>query len=490
MKRVHYRWLGLGLILAWGLSGCSAAPSTADSNSTLVTVEWGSVTTSISAAGTVLPRSELPLSFAMAGQVAAVAVQEGERVKTGQVLARLESDELALQVRSAEAGLMAARARLDQLKAGARAEDLAAAQANLAAAQAALDGATAERQRLQAGATAAEIAAAEAQLAQAQAQQKAAEGNHTLTLACYDVPQPDGTVRSECPGWGVQEETTRYQMEAAGESLRAAQVQLEATRAGPNVYQLRAARANENRALAQRDAARAQLALLQAGATAADIAAAEASVAQAEVALETAQLALDRATLKAPADGIISQLKLEVGQTVAPQSPVVVLVDDSQFHLEVEVDEAEIGSVQPGQAVEITLDAFPGQTLQGQVTTIAATAHSNAGIVTYQVRIDLAPSELALRSGMSANAELIKERRENVLVIPNQAIWIDPDTRQAFVERQEGDQSVAVLIQQGLANNDFSEVTAGLQAGDRLVVRSASIRDQFRELVTSTMKQK
>lgn len=222
MKRVNYRWPVLGLIMGLMLSGCSSAAQSADSNSTLVTVEWGSVTTSISAAGTVLPRSELPLSFATAGQVAAVAVQEGERVKTGQVLARLESDELALQVRSAEAGLMAARARLDQLKAGARAEDLAAAQANLAAAQAALDGATAERQRLQAGATAAEVAAAEAQLAQAQAQQKAAEGNHTLTLACYDVPQPDGTVRSECPGWGVQEETTRYQMEAAGESLRAA----------------------------------------------------------------------------------------------------------------------------------------------------------------------------------------------------------------------------------------------------------------------------
>jgi hypothetical protein len=93
---------------------------------------------------------------------------------------------------------------------------------------------------------------------------------------------------------------------------------------------------------------------------------------------------------------------------------------------------------------------------------------------------------------MTANTEIIRERREDVLLVPNRAIWIDSKTGQPFVERRlptksAGEQVAIVYIEQGLANDTFSEVLSGLQEGDQLIVRSASIRDRFREVVTMPM---
>jgi HlyD family secretion protein len=170
----------------------------------------------------------------------------------------------------------------------------------------------------------------------------------------------------------------------------------------------------------------------------------------------------------------------------------VILVNDKQFTIEADVDEADIGWLQVGQDVQITLDAFPGHDLAGNVVAILPSATQDLGVVSYQVTIAIAPTDLPLRSGMTANTEIIRDRREDVLLIPNRAIWIDAQTGQAFVEKsiddgRPGSQAVVVDIEQGLANEEFSEVLAGLKEGERLIVRSVSIRERFRDVVTMPM---
>jgi RND family efflux transporter MFP subunit len=483
-------WLIVTLVLtllATTISSCAhSEQGDGEVNLETVTIEQGSLTISTTATGSILPGAEVTLSFEVSGQVSDVLVQAGGRVKKDQALAQLDTSNLELQVRSAEASLASAQAQLDQLRAGPQPEEIAAAEANLAAAQSALTAASAERQRVQAGALDAEIAAAEAQVASALSQQKSAQIAHDNTMECREVTLPNGSKKKICPGLGDPEEQARFSLYAADVALEAAQEQLQALQDSVD-FQLRALWANEGTAVGQRDAAQAQLDLLLAGATDAQIAAAEANVDQAQVALDSARLARERATLRAPFDGIISRVGVEVGEFVGPQAPAITLVDDSRFRVEADVDEADIGWVDIGQEVWITLDAFPGHVLTGTVTAVAPSAEFDTGVVSYLVTMEIGRTDLSLRGGMTANTEIIQEQQENVLLVPNRAIWIDAETGRLFVEKTVDGEIVTAFIEQGATNDQVSEVLSGLEEGDQLVVRSASVRERFRSVVTMPM---
>lgn len=487
MKQRSVAFILVFVLLAGISGGCRSTESDeAGGETEIVIVERGSLVTSVTATGTVLPAAEVVLSFEVGGRVAQVLVTAGQRVQRGEALARLDTTDLMLQVRGAEAALAAAQARLDQLTGGAREEEITIAQAQLEAAEAALAQAIAQREQAEAGATDAEIAAAEAQVASAMAQQKIAQDTYDQMMRCRTVRLPTGEEEEICPTLGTLEEQARYNLNAANEALAAAQAQLAALTAGKE-ERLRAAEAAVQAAAAQRDVAKAQLDLLLAGPTTADIVVARASVDQAEVALETARLALERATLRAPFDGIVARVDVEPGELVVPQMPAITLIDDSRFRIETDVDEADIGWVEVGQDAQITLDAFPGHGLTGEVTAIAPSATLNLGVVSYRVTVEINPTVLALRGGMTANVEIIRDRRENVLLVPNRAIWIDTDTGQPFVEKIVDGEIVVVPIEQGSANEQFSEVLSGLSEGDQLVIRSTSLRERFRRVVTMPM---
>jgi chorismate-pyruvate lyase len=88
---------------------------------------------------------------------------------------------------------------------------------------------------------------------------------------------------------------------------------------------------------------------------------------------------------------------------------------------------------------------------------------------------------------MTANTEIVRDRRDDVLLVPNRAIWIDTDTSQPFVEKMVDGEVVIAFIEQGTANEQVSEVLVGLNEGDQLVVRSVSLRERFRDVVTMPM---
>jgi RND family efflux transporter MFP subunit len=227
--------------------------------------------------------------------------------------------------------------------------------------------------------------------------------------------------------------------------------------------------------------------MLLAGPTAGEKAAVQASVAQAQVALERARLAVEKATLRAPLDGVVVRVDVVPGEFIGPQIPAVTLVDDQRFRIDVNVDEADIGSVQVGQEVQLTLDAFPGQELAGHVVAIATSATLDTGVVSYQVTIETEASAMPLRGGMTVSAEIVIDKREDVLLVPNRAIWIDADTGKPFVEKMVEGEIASVVIEQGLANEEFSEIKSGLVENDRLLVRNASVRDRFRDMMTRSI---
>jgi len=448
-------------------------------------VERGDMLVVVAASGQVRPAEQADLSFAASGQIAEVLVEVGDAVGAGDVLMRLETDRLALEMERARANVSSAEAQLARLLVGAQREEIEAVRANLRAAEAQLDASAAERDQVATGPRASQIAAAEAELASVLTQQKKAQDAYEATLTCVTikiskgdpVPLPDGEViiapedieREICPLLGMPEEQARYRLEAANEALEAARARFQEVEAGADQYQVRGAQASVVAAAARRDAAEAQLDLLLEGATGAQIATGEARVAQARASLTQAELALEHAVLKAPFSAVVAAVDVSVGAQASSGLPVVTLVDTSSYHVNVAVDEMEVGRLGRGQTAELTFDALPDMVVEGTVQQIATAARLESGVVTYDVRINLAPTDAPIRADMSANATIIVEELSDVVKMPTWAVRVDRDTGQYYVHRRVGGEIERVDVDLGVRHEGFAHVLRGLTAGDEIV---------------------
>ncbi len=359
----------------------------------------------VSAQGFVVPQHSSDLAFRAGGRVTEILVAEGDQVKQGQALIRLQDDQLQATVAQAQAALDLAKANRDQVKQGARTEDISAAEAQVQAAEAQARAASAERDRLTGGATDAAIAAAQAQLSAALVEQKLAQDTYDKVTQCVTVSK-GGEKTEVCPGLGTPEEQARARLTAANEAVNAARSALtEATKGSSN--QVQAAQANVAAAQAQIDIARAQLERIKAGATQAQLAAAEAGVAQAEAGLRAAQAALNEATLNAPFAGTIAAINTEVGQVTGPGVPLVSMADLGQWEIDTDdLSEVDVINVQPDQAVAITFDALPGVKLNGAVLSITPKAQTKRGDVTYTVKIAIENPDPRLKWGMTGQVDI------------------------------------------------------------------------------------
>ncbi|MCP4544337.1 MAG: HlyD family efflux transporter periplasmic adaptor subunit [Chloroflexi bacterium] len=437
------------------------------------TVKRGTMRVDVSASGNIEPEARVDLVFSSPGRVSEVLVEVGDAVATGDVLAQLDAEQLALQVTQAQAALTSAEAQLAQIQAGPRQEEVIAAEANLRAVEAQMNAASASLAQLQSGATDAQIASAEADRASAIIQQIRAEDAHEMTLKCFTFDIPTSTGMKEhtiCPALGDPEIQTRYNLSAADSSLAAADAQLDELLAGADINQVRAARANTSAAEAQRDATQAQLDKLLVGATEGQIAAAQARVDQAQVSLELAELALEKTTLHAPFDGVIAAVNVMADEMAAAGPlPAFTLLDTSQFHMTVGVDEVDVGQLAVGQTTQVTLDALSDVILTGRVKRIAPAATIDAGgVVYYDVVIELDPVDVPIRADMTANVTIVVEELANVLMIPTWVVRVGK-VGQTYVNQQAGDEVVQTDVALGVRHKGFIQVLDGLSEGDEAI---------------------
>jgi len=476
MKRVLYVVLGAVVIAAvvGAVLWRSPLVTPPEEEARSAVVERGAMLVAVSASGSIEPQARVHLVFELPGRVAEVPVEVGDAVEAGDVLAQLESEQLALRVRQSEAALVSAEARLAQLQADARPEEVAAAEASLRAVEAQVSAAAANLDQLEAGASAAQIAAAEADLASAMTQQKAALYTHNMTMKCFTFDLPTGEEFEICPALGAPEEQARYNLQAADKALAAAQARLDETLAGADADQVRAARANVSAAAAQRDAAQAQLDLLLTGATGEQIAAAEAQVAQARAALELAELSLEAATLYAPFDGLVAAVNVTTGEMAPATLPAITLLDTSRFRMSVSVDEMDVGRLAKGQVAQVTLDALPDVVIAGAVERIAPAATIEGGVIYYDVIIELSPGDIPIRADMTAGVTIVVEELADVLKIPTWVVRVDRDTGQTYVHRQRGDKIERVDVDLGVRHEGIVQVLGGLAEGDILIFQESA----------------
>jgi len=381
----------------------------------------------------VVPARTAVLSLPGGGIVAEILVEEGAQVEAGQPLLRVQALRQQAAVAQAEAGVQRATARLAELRAGPRSQEVETAQAavDAAAAQvqriqegakaediealnAALDAARANLERVREGAPQQQVIAAEADLANSQAALSQAQAAYDRVAGQADVGQRPESLQlqqatnafnaAQARLRDVQQGATAAEIAAAQAQVRQAQAQLASIQAPASASDLAAAQADLSSAQAQLD-------LLQAGVRPETLAAARADLASAEAALQDAQAVLAEAELVAPFAGVVAELLPAVGEQVGPGTPVVQLADFSQWQVETDdLTELNIVRVAEDAPVELAFDALPGLTLPGKVVQIKPIGVNKQGDITYTVVIAPDRWDERLRWNMTAVATIAAER--------------------------------------------------------------------------------
>ncbi len=205
---------------------------------------------------------------------------------------------------------------------------------------------------------------------------------------------------------------------------------------------------------------------------------AELQLEAAEKAVAQAQKQLDEAILRAPFSGVVVAVTVDEGDIVpnpamAPQ-PIIQLIDPNSIELEVEVDEIDIARVKPGQEVVIDVDALPDLELEGEVVEIHPLPFPQGGVVFYKVTIRLKTFPMpGLRVGMSATADIIITKHEDVLIIPERAVQKDEEGN-PVVKVMVGEEPEVRKVVLGISDGFNVEVVDGLKEGDIVVVEVRS----------------
>jgi len=349
--------------------------------------------------------TELDITAKVSGKILTLLVREGDQVRQGQLIATLESEELAAQVVQAQGNLLAGEAALAELQAGTRSEDIRRAQAQYDAAVQTSRQAQANYDLVLAGPRIEEIEQLRAGVQQAQVNLNDAE----TELRRYQVLVEQGAA----PSQQVDQLTTRR--EGAAAQLKAAQQRLAEAEAGSRKEQIRAAQAAQKQAAAQERYSKAALDLALAGPRVETIASAQARVEQAQGVLQAAEVQQSYTKIYAPSNGTVTLRNMEPGELVTPGAPIVRLAALASVWLKVYIPEPEMGRVKLGQSAQVDSDSYPDKKYAGRVMEISQEAEFTPKNVqtkeervkqVFWVKIGVDNPDRELKPGMPADAEI------------------------------------------------------------------------------------
>jgi RND family efflux transporter MFP subunit len=195
------------------------------------------------------------------------------------------------------------------------------------------------------------------------------------------------------------------------------------------------------------------------------------SLESARLSLDSAKLNLEKAVIVAPFDGVVTDISITEGKeisTAALATPAISLVDTSEIEMRGFIDEIDIAIVKVGQEANIILDALPDEEVKGEVAFISPVGTILAGVVSYDTTVTLKNPVAGLKDGMSATAEVIIERHDDVLYIPNRVIRGTPENPMVvvLVDGQQEEREITL----GLTDGINTEVLSGLEEGEKVVV--------------------
>ena len=333
---------------------------------------------------------EIRLGSRVGGRVASVHVQEGQRVRKGDVLIELEPFDLLELEREAEATLAARQAEYERVKAGLRDEEKAQAKARY-------DYLNAQLELLENGPRKQEIEAARAQLLVARSTLKLAEQNRKRVVDLFEKGA-----------------ATRDQFDRATDELEVAQAMLIVREQELSLLEEGSRREEIAQARAQLEEARQAWELAKKGFRQEEIDAAQAARDAAQAAVDALQARKQELQIRAPVDGVVEALELQPGDLTPAAAPVLSIVDDSRMWVRAYVPQDRL-HIKIGQELQVTVDSYPDDRFAGEVTFISRQAEFTPSNVqtpderakqVFRIKVTLKQGLERLLPGMAADVWL------------------------------------------------------------------------------------
>jgi HlyD family secretion protein len=363
----------LMLTAAGVLSGCGAsgAGQTDSTGVPVQVIKLGQPVTG-GLSGKIIPDQDIKIVSKAAGKVTAVNVQEGSKVKKGDVLVQLETDDLGQQVKQAESSIAAAQAKLADTQAGARTQEIQGLQSAVNAAKGAYGQATAAMEQ------------AKAALDLSTSTYSRLRNNFDSSSGVTQEDLDKGTLDYEKAKSGYGQAQAAQQSAAA--QVQGAEAKLEQAQVGPTDNTIKALQADVDR--------------LNAG-------------------LELANSSLNNATITAPIDGIIVKKSISPGEVAQPGMQILSLVNMDQVQVELSVADSQITQVKVGMPVDVNIQNVPDKSFQGTIAFVSPVSNPNSN--TFPVKVKVDNKEGLLFAGMVAEVKL-NAGQQSRLEVPKGAL--------------------------------------------------------------------
>ncbi len=475
------------------------------------TSKIGTITEKINVTGKVAALKKVDLGFEKGGVVSSLDVQVGNFVKIGDTLIALDSSDATAQLQGAEANLSSEKANLSQLMVGLRPEEISVEGSKLRSAQVAYDDSlTNVVNALHDSYTKVEGAIL---------------NNIDLLFTNSQSIAPRINVRTESYG---QESSVNSNKLIVGENLRSWKSDLNDMNAStdPTIYldkvhgyldktktllsqistivsnistgnsglsqttidsynssvnsalstfntavsSLSSAEATYRSALSTLSLTKDQFNLRKAGSSEQAIQAQVAKVDQANANVLTYKTELSKKSLKSPIDGVVTNVQLEQGEFVSAGQVAVTIMSD-MFKVEVNIPESDIAKVAVGNAASITLDAYDPSIIFGaHVSAIDPAETIVEGVPTYKVTLQFDQKDERVRSGMTANIDIITNNKSGVIIVPYRAIISKNGEKFVRVPNESGGGYLDVMVQVGIKGNDgMVEIISGLGPDTKVI---------------------
>lgn len=486
----------------------------------LFEVHPGSVAATVSVSGSVVNDGKLELGFLSPGIIKTVGVEIGDQVKEGDLLVALDTSVLQYQANQARATIASAQAMLDKVRNSLRSEDRNVLDNTLANAQLAVDMANNQLQNaytvrdneVRGARTALDnarvaynnalniyqssqstinqsVEMAKINLSNTLTALSQAQSNYSYILSLYNSGQA-GWMELQQAQAALQNATSAYnsarvqydtallqaateksasksQLDSANAALASAEVAYNTILNTADIKVNNAINAVRS-AEATYSLAEAQYYQALAPARNSDVNSASAQIASGSASLGMINTQIAQASIKAPMDGIITEVNAKENELSSMGQPAVIL-ETTTFYIEAHISEVNINEIMVGQSIKVQFDAFEDISFKGRVANIDPAATIVMGVVNYRIIVVLDNVINDIRSSMTADLDILTDSREDVLFLSRRAIT-----------KQNGKQIVKVLtedgveerqVETGLVGDTETEIISGLNNGDQVILR-------------------
>jgi RND family efflux transporter MFP subunit len=483
---------------------------------TVITAKRASIAEELELTGSCQAMEQTDVTTEIAGKVMVVAKDVGQPVRRGEMLVALDRSLAARQREQADEAVNSSRAQLNRAVKGAElsgAETVIAVrqaeqgvasakeqlrkaetsykysvdrtESDIQQAKVALASAQSQERDVSSGARSQEIAQAESSLRQAEADLSLKKSNHeryqklygqgavsAATLDMYTTQHEvaQQSVRQAREALSLSKEGARQEqrhiatlgVDRAKEQLRLAEAgrkQVEMSSRDLSVARVGLRQAEESLRMARAGRKRYDVSL-------ADVSAARAGVGQAAAGSALARTSEGKHTVYAPISGTVATKNLEVGEWAAPGDAIVRIVNLNPVRVDCEVSELDVSKIKVGDQGLTTIDGLPGRTFSGTVRDVAP--QSRQGERNYIARVEIDNSEGLIRASMFARVRLTISQKDDVIVVPRDALVERGSDRTAYVV-SNGTVSVR-KVKIGLTNGREMEIVSGVRAGEQLAI--------------------